>query len=209
MGPIGDDGDDGDTTREHRHAFVDGDETGSKRLDDDDVREAFARRKASSRVFSRESEEKKNSSVSEEKNPRPAFPAGPTRRPPLFLPVRAVDELTARGDRHGKRRSRRVSGGSRVRLGRTSSRLDRRFDRLLGGLSLKKKKENDDGDDGDAPREIRKVKRNDVRASRPRRASLPAIRATRRGRSRSRTEVVLWRTRVAGAAAFLISVKGD
>ena len=76
MGPIGDDGDDGDTTREHRHAFVDGDETGSKRLDDDaDVRETFARREASSRVFSRESEEKKTP-PSPKKKTRDGVPGG-------------------------------------------------------------------------------------------------------------------------------------
>ena len=70
------------------------------------------------------------------------------------------------------------SRAARGRLGRTSSRLDRRFDRLLGGLFHSKKKENDDGDDGDAPREILKVKRNDVESETTETTSLPAIRAT-------------------------------
>ena len=61
---------------------------------------------------------------------------------------------------------------------------ERRRDSIGGSIvssedfSLKKKKENDDGDDGDAPREIRKVKRNDVESESTETTSLPAIRAT-------------------------------
>jgi hypothetical protein len=61
---------------------------------------------------------------------------------------------------------------------------ERRRDSIGGSIvssedfSLKKKKENDDGDDGDAPREILKVKRNDVESETTETTSLPAIRAT-------------------------------
>ena len=179
MGPIGDDGDDGDTTREHRHAFVDGDETGSKRLDDDaDVRETFARREASSRVFSRESEEKKNSSVSEEKNPRRRSRRDPPEDPHCF----SQSELLTSSQREAIDTGNVGHDESRAARGLGSD--ERRRDSIGGSIvssedfSLKKKKENDDGDDGDAPREIRKVKRNDVESESTETTSLPAIRAT-------------------------------
>ena len=177
MGPIGDDGDDGDTTREHRHAFVDGDETGSKRLDDDaDVRETFARREASSRVFSRRREEKKSSFFSEEKNPRRRSRRDPPEDPHCFsqsFPQTSSQREVMDTGNVGHDESRAARGSD-----------ERRRDSIGGSIvssedfSLKKKKENDDGDDGDAPREIRKVKRNDVESETTETTSLPAIRAT-------------------------------